>query len=104
MLEIIKDIAASLYLAPCTFDELKEREAFKTKSEYGLWSFVQILKRRDAIVGHPDEGMRIKKSWAKENLQDYDLDFRTPKQKWLDSLSQFKMDLYKSGHLIYDPE
>ena len=92
-LKILKNnIAASLYLSPCNEEELFKRDFLKNYSIYGLQRIIMMLEK-DAIY-YRGEVMHVKKKWAKANLQEYDLDFRTEKEKFLDGLSDFERSYY----------
>ena len=91
--EIRNDIAASLFLLPCTFEKLMEREFLKNKSEYGVQHFIRDLDRVDAVY-YIGEKIHIKKKWAKENLQEYEIDFRTDKERDIDGMTDFARSVY----------
>lgn len=91
--ELKLDIAASLYLSPCTEEELFKREFLKNRDKWLLQRFIMWLEK-DAIY-YVGEVMHIKKDWAKKNLKEYELDFRTEKQKYLDGLTPFAREVYK---------
>lgn len=86
--ELRELIAVSLFLCPCTEQELRQREFLKTTSSYGIGMQLQRLDCLDATF-YKGEVIHIKKDWAKKNLKGYDLDFRTEKQKLLDSMTSF---------------
>ncbi|QKX04870.1 hypothetical protein HN014_08050 [Aquimarina sp. TRL1] len=83
------DIAALIYAKPCDFDDLCAREMLANKSQYGIQLLVRRLYNLDALY-YKGEKMYIKKKWAKENLKDYDLDFRSEREKYIDGLSDFE--------------
>jgi hypothetical protein len=87
------EIAASLFYLPTTEKELMEREFLKNKSTEGVQRLIMSLEK-DALY-YIGDVMYIRKKWAKENLKEYDLDFRTPKEKYLDSLTPFARDVLK---------
>lgn len=89
------DIAASLYIAPCNIDELCQRDFLKSKSKYGIERIIMLLEK-DALY-YKGDIMHIKKKWAKKHLQHYELDFRTKKEKYMDSLTPFAKSLMKKG-------
>ena len=72
----INNIAASLYIKPCTEKELSNRDFLKNTSFYGIQRMVHRLENLDAIYYRKDI-IHVKKEWAKKNLQEYDLDFIT---------------------------
>lgn len=84
-----KDIAASLFLAPCDIDELLKRDFLRNKSRYGVDILISILEK-DGAIFYKGEILCIRKKWAKKNLEEYDLDFRTKKQKERTGWSEFK--------------
>lgn len=87
-------MAASIFMQPCTEDQLVER--FNDRySEYGIGRAVQQLEKN--AIYYKGNVMHIRKSWAKENLQEYDLDFRTDYQKRLDGMTDFAKQLHKKG-------
>ena len=91
--EMRNDIAASLFLLPCTFEELMKRDFLKNKSEYGVQHFIRDLERVDAVY-YKVETIHIKKKWAKENLQEYEIDFRTDKERYIDGMTDFERSVY----------
>jgi len=66
------DIAASLFMLPCTEKELYERDFCKTKSNYGIGMQLQQLDNLGATY-YKGKVIHIKKDWAKKNLQEYEL-------------------------------
>jgi hypothetical protein len=93
VLRLKLDIASSLFSLPCEEDELFERDFLKNKSRYGLQRVIQMLES-DGALYYKNDVMHIKKSWAKKNLKEYGHDFRTDREKWIDSLSDFKKQVY----------
>lgn len=75
-------------MKPCTIEELYEREFLKQISKYGIDIIIQSLEQLGALY-YKGEVMNIKKSWAKENLKYYELDFISDRQKEIDGLSDF---------------
>lgn len=98
--ELEKEIAASIYISPCSEDELHKRDFLKNKSNYGVLILIQSLEN-DGAIFYRSGKMYIRKEWAKKNLAEYDLDFETPKEKWYNSLSPLAKDLYKQGLITY---
>ncbi len=92
MNELILDIAASIFISPCTEDEFMKRDIVKNKAKYAVQRLIMILEK-DAIY-YKGEKMFVYKEWAKKKLKDYDLDFRSKKEKELDGLSQFARNVY----------
>lgn len=86
--ELRELIAVSLYLCPCTEVELGNRDFLKTISPYGIGRQLITLDGLKATF-YKGDIIHIKKDWAKKNLIGYDLDFRTEKQKQIDSLTPF---------------
>jgi hypothetical protein len=82
------DIAASLYMLPCTEDELCKREFLNDYWVGHVQRFIMELEK-DAIY-YRGEVIHIKKSWAMKHLKSYDIDFRSDRQKLIDSMSAFK--------------
>lgn len=92
--ELRNDIACSLYLSPCTEQELSKRDFLKNKSLYCIGIQLQKLDQLDATFYRGDV-IHIRKSWAKINLKEYDLDFDTPKEKYENSLTDFAKSIKK---------
>ncbi len=86
--ELRVQIAVSLFLCPCTEEELGRRDFLKKISYYGIGMQLQKLDYLDATF-YKGDVIHIKKEWAKQNLKGYDLDFRTDKQKIIDSMTPF---------------
>jgi len=72
LLELKKDTAASLYIIPCTFKELAERDFLRNKSHYGIQIMVDILLR-DHWVYKKGEKLCVYKGIAESKLKDYEL-------------------------------
>lgn len=86
--ELRELIAVSLFIAPCTEKELGQRDFLKTISYYGIGMQLQKLDYLGATI-YKGDVIHIKKSWAKKNLKDYELDFRTERQKQIDGMTEF---------------
>jgi hypothetical protein len=86
--ELREQIALSIFLCPCTEKELGQRDFLKNTSYYGIGMQLQKLDCLDATF-YKGDVIHIKKEWAKKNLKGYDLDFRTEKQKQIDSMTPF---------------
>lgn len=86
--ELRELIAVSLYLNPCTENELGKRDFLKNISYYGIGMQLQKLDFVGATF-YRNDVIYIYKDWAKKNLKAYDLDFRTEKEKILDSMTPF---------------
>lgn len=86
--ELRERIAASLFLCPCTEKELGQRDFLKNISYYGIGMQLQELDFLGATF-YKEDIIHIRKEWAKKNLIGYDLDFRTEKQKQIDSMTPF---------------
>lgn len=91
--ELKHDIATSLFVCPCEINELLNRDFLKNKSEYGVSILLNILEK-DGAIYYKGEVMHIKKGWAKKNLKDRELDFRTDREKYIDSLTPFARSFY----------
>lgn len=72
--ELRHDIATSLFISPCTEEVLCDRYFLKNKSGYGIGIMLQMLEQ-DGALYYKGDVMHIKKSWAKKNLTDRDLNF-----------------------------
>ena len=86
--ELRERIAVSLFLGPCTEEELGNREFLKTISIYGIGRMLQRLDHLGATY-YKGDVIHIKKSWAKKNLSEYELDFRTEREKMIDGMTDF---------------
>lgn len=82
------DIAASIYLMPCSEKELCERDFLINYSAEGIQR--QIMELEKDAVYYKGNILHVKKSWAMKHLKSYDIDFRTERQKEIDSMSDFK--------------
>lgn len=91
--ELREYIAVSLFLCPCTEEELGKRDFLKTISNYGIGMQLQKLDFLEATY-YKGDIIHIKKSWAKKNLKSHNLDFRSKKQKYIDGLSDFARSVY----------
>lgn len=87
--ELRELIAVSLFLYPCTEKELATRDFLKNISYYGIGMQLQKLDFLGATFYDKNDIIHIRKNWAKKNLKDHDLDFRTEKEKLIDSLTPF---------------
>lgn len=92
--EVKCDIAASLFMMPCSEKELHSRDFVKGMAFYSLQRILQYMEN-DGIIRYEGNIIHTNKSWAKKNLKDYELDFRTEKQKLLDSMTPFAKEVYK---------
>lgn len=91
--DFINTIAASIFLIPCTEEEILER--FNQYSRYGIGKAVQALEKE--AIYYKGDVMHVKKAWAKENLKEFELDFRTEAEKELDGMTDFAKQLKKKG-------
>lgn len=91
--ELKHDIATSLFIMPCGINELLDRTFLENKSEYGVSILIQMLEQ-DGAIYYKGEVMHVKKSWAKKYLKDRGLDFRTEREKYIDSLTPFDRKVY----------
>lgn len=87
------DIAASIFTLPCTYEELMQRDLCKNKSLEMVQRMIMRLET-DGAIYYKGEIMHIKKEWAKKNLIEYEFDFRSEKQKYIDSLTPFARQVY----------
>lgn len=87
------DIAASIFILPCTEEELMQRDLCKNKSLEMVQRMIMRLET-DGAVYYKGETMHVKREWAKKNLREYEFDFRTEKQKYIDSLTPFARQVY----------
>lgn len=51
----LMEIAASLWIKPGTFDELRSRDFMKMQAEYNIWLMVNMCKRRNWIYEKGDK-------------------------------------------------
>lgn len=65
--ELRNNIAKSIDIIHCTFDELAERDFLKNTSCYGIDRMIMRLENIGAIY-YRGEKMFIYKKWAKKNL------------------------------------
>lgn len=91
--ELRLDIAASIFMGPCSEMELKKRDFLNNFSLDGVDRMITELEK-DALF-YKGEIMYIRKKWAKINLKDYDLDLRSENEKYMDSLTPFAREIYK---------
>lgn len=86
------DIAASIFALPCTESELMKRDLCTNKSLEGVQRIIMQLEKE--AIYYKDEVMHVKIEWAKKNLTEYEFDFRSEKQKYIDSLTPFARQVY----------
>lgn len=86
------EIACSIYLIPCTENDLIKRLG-KNYSVYFIGRSIIELEKEG--IYYKGDIMHINKKWAKKNLKNFDLDFRTKKEKEHDSLTCFAKQLKK---------
>jgi hypothetical protein len=86
------DIAASVFAVPCTEQELMQRDLCKNKSLEVVQRMIMDLEKE--AIYYKGEIMHVKREWAKKNLQEYEFDFRSEKQKYIDSLTPFARQVY----------
>ena len=48
----------------------------------------------DGAIYYKSEVMHVKREWAKKNLTEYEFDFRSEKQKYIDGLTPFARQVY----------
>lgn len=87
--EFKNDIATSLFVSPCTIDDLVKRDFLIDIFVGHVERFVMFLEN-DGALYYRGEVMHIKKQWAKDNLADRELDFRTKRQRELEGMTDFK--------------
>lgn len=92
IIRIQKEIAVSLFLGPCTLKELKDRDFLKSKSQWGVNMLIGLLEKKGAIY-YKGNIIHTRKKWAKENLHEWDLDFRSEKEKEQAGWTKFKKDI-----------
>jgi hypothetical protein len=72
ILELKHNMAASLVTQPCTEEELFKRDFLKNYAIGNLQRLVMSLEK-DAIY-YKGDTMYVYKQWARNNLQEYELD------------------------------
>jgi len=87
------DIAASIFILPCTEEELMKRYLCKNKSLESVQRIIMRLEN-DGVIYYKNEVMHVKREWAKKNLTEYEFDFSSEKQKYIDSLTPFARQVY----------
>ncbi|MFZ4402097.1 MAG: hypothetical protein ACOYO1_18855 [Bacteroidales bacterium] len=87
------DIAASIFTLPCTEKELMKRDLCKNKSLESVQRIIMRLEN-DGAIYYKAEVMHVKREWAKKNLTEYEFDFRSEKQKYIDGLTPFARQVY----------
>lgn len=92
--QLRNDIAASLYLSPCGLETLANRDFLKGSSMRGIDGICDLLDKAHAMY-FKGERMFIKKDWAKNNLHEYELDFRTKREKELDGMTSFAKAVFR---------
>lgn len=94
LIDLKNDIACSIFLRPCIEDELYKRDFLKSLSNYGIGRLIMGLESCGALY-YKGDLMYIKKEWAKKHLVEYELDFRTEKQKELEGMTSFAKAVLK---------
>ncbi len=92
--EMAMDLAASLWIKPCSYDDLFERKVLKSVSEYSFRIIVNIAKDRRYIYEKGDKLYCYKKAVVEVlNPEGYELELPT------DSRSEFRKEFDKlSGY------
>lgn len=72
MLDVYKDVAASLYMKPCPEKELADRDFLKKISLESVQRIVMFLEKE--AIYYRGEIMYIRKKWARTHLKEYELD------------------------------
>lgn len=95
--EIKEEIAASLWMKPRT--EVELYQTLDICKNMAFWVYQRMIQQleTDGAIYYKGEKMNIYKEWAISNLKDYELDFRTEKEKELDGMTDFAKDLKKKG-------
>jgi len=91
--ELMLDIAASLFISPCSEADLLERDFLKNRNKGGIQRLIMMLEKE--AIYYKGEIMHIKLKWAKKNLREYELDLRSEKEKELDGLTDFAKQVLK---------
>lgn len=70
---ILKEMAASIYMKPCTFDELRKRDFMRGKSEYGVNVLTNMLLQKDWCYMKKDVFYTRKKFAEGKEMSEYGL-------------------------------
>lgn len=91
--ELKLEVAVSLYLSPCSEEELIKRDFLHNYSLEWIGRIIMDLEKE--ALFYRCNVMHIYKAWAKKNLTEYDLDFRTPREKAIDGMTEFAKNIYR---------
>ena len=72
--ELKKDIAASLYMKPATFEELMERDFLHNRSEFGVSFMLEQMEKDKWIFMRGNKYHTYKKFALSSEMSDYELD------------------------------
>ena len=72
--ELKRDIAASLYMKPATFEELMERDFLHNRSEYGISIMLQQMENARWIYIRWDRYHTYKKFALSTEMAEYELE------------------------------
>ena len=72
--ELKKDIAASLYMKPATFEELMERDFLHNRSEFGVSFMLEQMEKDKWIFMRGNKYHTSKKFALSSEMSDYELD------------------------------
>lgn len=92
--ELRHNIAASLFMSPCKEEELFDRDFLKDYSIYVVERMIMQLEKE--ALYYKGDVMYIHKKWAKKNLQEYELDFRTKHEKETAGMTSFARQVLKN--------
>lgn len=87
---IQQEIAASLWMLPCTFEELCKRDFLKGKSEYGVQVIMGLIENKGWIYQRGDKYYCYKSTAKMLNREGYELDLKE------EHLSDFEKAYIKS--------
>ena len=68
-----KDIAASLYMKPATFEELMDRDFLHNRSEYGIDSLLMQMEKDGWIFMRGEKYHTYKKFALSREMDEYEL-------------------------------
>ena len=71
--ELRKDIAASLYMKPASFEELMERDFLKNRAEFGISLMLNQMEKDQWIYMRGEVYHTYKKFAESDEMSDYEL-------------------------------
>ena len=74
LIDLKKDIAASLYMKPATMEELMERDFLHNRSEYGISVLLSLMVNEGLLFEKGETYHTYKKFALSSEMIDYELD------------------------------